>query len=363
MKNKLITYTLRFTKMLAGIRQLGNPGKRSPQLNKQPAEAHRLQFDFSARHQVNLWKLENALCTSLYGGAVIDSHNKMYERFSQFPWGIELHPAMSQPYLGAISKKIGKGVFLITPEARNNYYHWMVDLLPRLLLAKKYSLQEFQGARIILHSPARDYEDQTLALAGVSPEQVIRLNRFELIQAEQLLVPDYEGAELVFPEWKKQLLNEFKTDVLGYAKKVAHRKIYLVRGKQRTRQLIGEDHLIQALEEKGFEAIDPQLLTLKQQMKVLSEASVVVALHGAALTNLVFCLPGTQVIEIRNNHDAPEYFRALSKVYGLHFETLGVRPRKEKQRRIHSNRENLILTQEDVERLIKMTGNQLCKLT
>jgi capsular polysaccharide biosynthesis protein len=39
-------------------------------------------------------------------------------------------------------------------------------------------------------------------------------------------------------------------------------------------------------------------MTARQQMRVFGEASHVVGVHGAGLTNVLFCAPGTRVLEI-----------------------------------------------------------------
>jgi capsular polysaccharide biosynthesis protein len=43
-------------------------------------------------------------------------------------------------------------------------------------------------------------------------------------------------------------------------------------------------------------------MTIKEQMKTFAEASHIVAAHGAGLTNLLWCQPGTKVIEIQDKN-------------------------------------------------------------
>ena len=48
----------------------------------------------------------------------------------------------------------------------------------------------------------------------------------------------------------------------------------------------------------GFEAFDPELTSVRQQVVRFSAAEIVVGIAGAGMTNTVFCRPGTPVIHL-----------------------------------------------------------------
>jgi len=52
------------------------------------------------------------------------------------------------------------------------------------------------------------------------------------------------------------------------------------------------------LEKYGFQAVSMDNKTVQQQADLFSSAEAIVALHGAALTNLLFAKPGVKVIEL-----------------------------------------------------------------
>ncbi|WXG56868.1 MAG: glycosyltransferase family 61 protein [Candidatus Sedimenticola sp. (ex Thyasira tokunagai)] len=81
--------------------------------------------------------------------------------------------------------------------------------------------------------------------------------------------------------------------------------------------MLNEEQLIEHLEHLGFEIICPELLPHKEQVALFSAAKVVVATTGAALTNLLFCQPECNVIEIRpETYDYP-LFLGLCKQMSL----------------------------------------------
>ena len=48
----------------------------------------------------------------------------------------------------------------------------------------------------------------------------------------------------------------------------------------------------------GFQTVFPEDLDFEAQCALFSRVQSVIAIHGAALTNLVFCQPGVRVLEI-----------------------------------------------------------------
>ena len=83
--------------------------------------------------------------------------------------------------------------------------------------------------------------------------------------------------------------------------------------------MINEDELVAVLTKFGFKSIAPESMSVAEQISLFATAEVVIGAHGAALTNTVFCSPGTKVIEIF----APDYvnhcYRKLSSQVGLEY--------------------------------------------
>ena len=76
-------------------------------------------------------------------------------------------------------------------------------------------------------------------------------------------------------------------------------KIYIRREDANYRKILNEADLIDKLRKKGFEIINPQHFDILEQMKIFSNAEVIVTPHGSNMSNLIFCQKGTKIIEIR----------------------------------------------------------------
>lgn len=355
MKSQIYIFCLKALRGFARVRQIGNPFHKAPFLKEDPIIEEGV-VNCKIREvdgEVRIWRLSKIIATALYGGALINGKNEAYTRFLSFPLGKPLHPVFSFPYIGKKHVVLNKAIYLITPEANGNYYHWMIDLLPRLLLIKKYSLPDFLDSALILHSPQRSYETDTLDLLNISAKNVVRIKPFEMVEAKDLVVSDYYSNETNFPNWKKILLNEFKELAIApFIPEKDYNKVYLYRGKQNVRRLIDEERLVGLLRERGFQVVDPQKLSLAEQIVILKQARIVVAIHGAALTNIIYCREGSCVIELRSTNKSPEHYSSIAKAYNLNFETILLPPARLKEKRHLANKENLILTERSIEILL-----------
>ncbi|MFM6194129.1 MAG: glycosyltransferase family 61 protein, partial [Planktothrix sp.] len=78
------------------------------------------------------------------------------------------------------------------------------------------------------------------------------------------------------------------------------------------------------LEPLNFESVVLESLTISEQAELMASASVVLAPHGAGLSNLVFCQPGTKVIELFAPTHIPPCYRIISNICELeHYYLIG----------------------------------------
>jgi hypothetical protein len=74
--------------------------------------------------------------------------------------------------------------------------------------------------------------------------------------------------------------------------------LFVSRGRTRIGALSNEADVLTALMDFGFEFFAPHSDDLQGQIAAFQSARVIVAAHGEALSNLIFCQPGTLVIEL-----------------------------------------------------------------
>jgi Glycosyltransferase 61 len=74
--------------------------------------------------------------------------------------------------------------------------------------------------------------------------------------------------------------------------------LYISRNEASMRRLMNEDEIIPGLKDMGFHVMRPGTVSLANQIAAFRDAKVIVAVHGAGLTNIIFCRPGTTLVEI-----------------------------------------------------------------
>lgn len=96
-------------------------------------------------------------------------------------------------------------------------------------------------------------------------------------------------------------------------------RIYISRRAARWRRVINEAEVLEALRPWGFVPVQLEALSLAEQIALMQTAEAVIGIHGAGLTNLAFCQPGTLVVEIFPRNAVLPYFWSLAQVAGLSY--------------------------------------------
>ncbi len=92
-------------------------------------------------------------------------------------------------------------------------------------------------------------------------------------------------------------------------------RIYVRRAGTRA---VANAHVVESvLTRLGFVPVLMEDLTAPEQIELFARAEMVVAAHGAALANLIFCPPGTQVLELSPNCEYRPSFNEISSKLGL----------------------------------------------
>jgi capsular polysaccharide biosynthesis protein len=113
-----------------------------------------------------------------------------------------------------------------------------------------------------------------------------------------------------------------------------NRKIYITRPNNSLRYISNESILITTLKEKGFEIIDANTLSFIQQIELFSQASILIGVHGAGLTNMIFRKQGKlKVIEIFSPYQGynPFHYTMMAKMFNFDYRYINGIPSKEIQ--------------------------------
>ena len=76
---------------------------------------------------------------------------------------------------------------------------------------------------------------------------------------------------------------------------------------------------MEVLTKYGFVKVELESLSVAEQVQLFSSAEVIIAAHGAGLTNLTFCQPGTTVLEIFPRSYIRHYYWTISTLAKLNY--------------------------------------------
>lgn len=258
---------------------------------------------------------------SLFQGFVVTQENellgevsKMISR-SDFVEDYDQHPVLrtKSPPVEFLE---GKVAVLSVSFAGTNYYHWLLDLLPRLALIERGGESLDSIDYFVVNDRASRFQRETLDHLGIPKDKIIESHWHPHIQATELIVPSFPCDTGHFARWQVDWLQQ-KFGTRNPAK--PFRRLYLNRRKVSYRKVENESDIETFLEQHGFESIDPGNYSIQEQVRLFSEAEILIAPHGAALANIVFCQPGTKVVELLHPRAVNLMFWTLSETIGLSY--------------------------------------------
>lgn len=204
------------------------------------------------------------------------------------------HPIYLRPRLPEPQRINGTVLSLASPASGRNYYHSIMDTLPRWGVLQDAMPGTKPDRVVVSHSTRWDRE--LLSLVGLDDLELIEPTKHLCVQAERLLVPCLNNQSTLAPPWITEWLRATlpARDVHGRPK-----RIYVTRGSTpNTRRLVREPELMPSLEKLGFTRFDPGAVSVQEQIDHFAAAEVVVAPHGAGLVNLNFAPEGVRVLEL-----------------------------------------------------------------
>ncbi|RMF22760.1 MAG: DUF563 domain-containing protein, partial [Cyanobacteria bacterium J083] len=256
--------------------------------------------------QLNDWQI----CHSI---ALITPDNYLLADLSRhYPWylpGCQKHNLTQHQFfqleaLPPLTQIPGR-VAMMSTLSGHVYYHWMIDLLPRFEILRRSGKDLEQIDWFVVNSQIQPFQAETLQCLGIPPEKILSSDEYPYIQAEEMIIPSFPGhLDWVAAPTIAYLRQLFLLPQSRQLFKPS--RIYVTRQGAKYRQIINSQELEALLSYYGFVTICLENYSVKEQASLFAAAEVIVAAHGGALTNTVFCQPETTIIEIFS----PNYLRS-----------------------------------------------------
>ena len=211
-----------------------------------------------------------------------------------------------------------EGVHLITSHyPSHNFGHFMLDMVP---------LIEFGTLRRLpmLTKPLLAWQKQIYCAMGVDLSGVREMAEPVYFLADVIVSNRHNAASThaasphlreVFARILKRVRQSGVTESRGG-------KLFVSRDGLKKRQITNGRSIRVELEKRGFQAAAPELNSFEQQASIFSNADIIVTEFGAAMANVVFCRPGTKIVEIIPEDQNDPWSAHLCASLGLEHITL-----------------------------------------
>ncbi len=178
-----------------------------------------------------------------------------------------------------------------------NYCHWVVDNLPRLVVASKLEFDFVHAiGAFVLQAP---FQQETLArllsphqdyLAFGQDDGLVGIDELYYVDNASIAHFDHPllGCDL-------SVMSDLVAALMGNKSPDRRRRLYVPR--RHSRRVLNPDAIEPLLRQYGFETIDTDTMSFAAQVEAFSEAEAVVAPHGAALTNMLFAPATSKLVE------------------------------------------------------------------
>lgn len=182
------------------------------------------------------------------------------------------------------------GYYAIFRSHKNQYYHTLIDNLPRLYLLHQSELQAIPEIKLLC--PGEPTKVEKFFLDKLLPKNVSLANVSDrhLFQVENLIFPSFLSKRFAgyLPSY---YLNWFIEKVAPKRPRKKVNRIFISRiatQRGQLRCILNEDELFTILQKYGFQRYVLDNLSIEEQIELFYDAEFVIGAHGAGLTNIIF---------------------------------------------------------------------------
>lgn len=312
----------------------------------QPALPKNLQFirsDLKQNFYKNLsfeskyiYYLKNSFVA--YNGVVFKNFRLFIPSLHHPTWNVEVINALRTNILSFSAQQWSSRVVKIDNDEHNpvavihdywsagNYYHWICDALPKILLLKKQNI----SCTILLRSEAPAYIKQTIGWFGYS--DILEIEKERIYRIKHIVVPEITASigaqnENLIKEVRAVLLEGHTTISDKVNNLIVNRsRIYSTRASAKIRKVANESEVIELLNKYDFSIINFDDYSFVEQIEIMSKSDFLIGMHGANLTNMIFMRNESVIIEFMNDKIFNSSYYQLSSSINMKYNYLSCLP-------------------------------------
>ncbi len=218
-----------------------------------------------------------------------------------------------------LKKFSGTVVNLAQGGSGNNYFHFFFDIIPKIYLIQKNIKSKIDFYYV---SKPEKWQIKIYKILGITEKKLINSLKYKHIFADKILSIDhpwyhkgnFQDQVKKVPKWVVFVNRKI---FLKSAKKFkSSKKIFLDRSKSKFNhcQIFNQKTIDNWIQRNYIKIYKPEKIPLENQIYLFKNASIILGAHGAAFTNIIFCKPGTKIIEIIPSDHPSRKCERISKI-------------------------------------------------
>jgi len=219
-------------------------------------------------------------------------------------------------YLTDTSEATPFGTGILVLGSHKNYFHWMVNWLSRASRVDNAGLLPEVTALMIGSNAPSFVRNSIAACSGLSHLPITELKDECCAYIRDGLICPI----IPYPQYCSNHLDWLRKKFLPQSlPENTPRKIFISRQSASSRRLENHKEVAEIVAGFGFVEIDPSTCTVEEQACIFGQATHIVAVHGSALTNLLFCKRGVSVVEFQSDARFSNLYPALGHWVGANY--------------------------------------------
>lgn len=295
-----------------------------------PKHIHKKQYILSYPIvDIKLYYLENVFCNMNSSSFVTQDIKRIF--IEEFPYisckqadyssGFLFKHDSEDAYIKNIKideVKIIKNALFLGGNGSFNFYHWMIEIAPKLLLLDNKLLKKNKINKILINEYVIKNDNYNQILNKYAKHLIdiefIFINQNKLVFVEELyfintfnhtvynykeIPQNYQVTTIynqkILGKMRSCLSNNIKT-----RKAEANKKIFILRNEDTVSEYndrrYNQCEVFSFFKNQGFIGVYPDKLTIDEQISIFKFANFIVGPSGASWSNLIFCTEGTKAI-------------------------------------------------------------------
>lgn len=202
----------------------------------------------------------------------------------------------------------------LIPRYPTNYYHWMVETVPKVRYLRKFEEQTGTEVTLLIPSEGPPFIDETLGLLGWPESKTVRSVE-PMYEVRNLIVPSFPERTPADFDWLSNGILDAASLGGDSSGTTVQNNIYVSRAKATERKVLNEDEVMNVLDNYDFNRYHLENRSFAENVRLFNQADLIVGPHGAGLTDIIFSEDCT-LLELFGDK--------VKQPYELLAETLGV---------------------------------------